>query len=172
MGCRLRRVALVLVLLAVAMSGGCAWYNPVPTPGAAVKSATLANQTGDASRVEVVIELSNESPTPLPLVQCDYTINVAGVGSFSFSDKPNRTLPGRPRDPGATTPGAVGAAGDGLQQLILPASFAAGGQNVKGAAYQVSGSVTYEPPTEMRKLLTDSYVPLPTVQFSGNGTIE
>ena len=164
--------ALVFAWLVSTMCGGCAWYNSVPTPVATVKSAALANQVGEASRVEVLLELANESATPLPLVQCDYTISVAGVGSFTFSDKPNRTLPGRPRDPGATTPGAVGAAGDGTQLLILPAAFAAAGQSVKGAAYQVTGSVTYDPPGEMRKLLTESYIPLPAAQFSGGGTIE
>lgn len=164
--------ALVLACFVSTMCGGCAWYNSVPTPAASVKSATLANQAGDASRVEVLLELANESPAPLPLVQCDYTISVAGVGSFSFSDKPNRTLPGKPRDPGATTPGAVGAAGDGTQRLTLPAAFSAGGQSVKGAAYQVTGSVTYDPPGEMRKLLTESYIPLPSIPFSGSGTIE
>jgi len=40
-----------------------------------------------------------------------------------------------------------------------------------GQQYTASGSVAYVPPGEVRELLTDYKVPLPTTGFSGKGTL-
>lgn len=141
------------ILIAVAASlGGCA---TVETPTIEVVNVRVAEQTGEAARIEALVELTNPNDTPLPLTSASYTLSVGSAGSVSLDDFPNRTLPAL-----------------GKQTVLLPASVRTNGANLKGAAYTVSGSVTYEPPGEMRKILTESGIPLPWVDFSKSGSVE
>jgi LEA14-like dessication related protein len=154
-----RLIALGPLLFCVTVAGGCALYDkateePIATPTAKVLSVTLADQTDQGARLIVLVELSNpNSHIALPLRFAQYQVS-AGGASASSSSKPSRTLPG-----------------GGTQTVELPISLAGSGAH-SGAAVQAGGHITYEPPGEVRKLLTESSVPLPTVSFSYSGTIQ
>ena len=60
----------------------------------------------------------------------------------------------------------------GRQTVPLVASFAADGQDLKGRACTVTGTISYRPPGQLRKVLTESYVPLPSVTFREQGVLE
>ena len=96
--------------------------------------------------MRVTVELQNPNNVPLPLRRAQYTVEVAGAEPFSFRDQPARTLPA-----------------SGRQTVELAAVFPG---DATGATCHVSGWITYEPPGEIRKLLTESGIPLPNADFS------
>lgn len=141
------------ILIGIAASlGGCAGLE---TPTIEVVNVRVAEQTGEATRIEALVELTNPNDTPLPLTSASYTISAGNAGSVSLDDRPNRTLPAL-----------------GKQTVLLPASLRTNGASLKGAPCTVSGSITYEPPGEVRKILTESGIPLPWVDFSKSGRVE
>jgi len=125
----------------------------VDTPPATVASVRVAQQTGEGVRLEVVVELTNPNDVALPLKSSSFSVRVGGAAA-SMSTRPNRTLPAR-----------------GMQTVVLPIALATG-ESVSGAQVSVTGTITYEPPGEIRKLLTESKIPLPTTSFSYQGQIQ
>jgi LEA14-like dessication related protein len=154
-----RMSALYLLLCCMTAMTGCALYEkateePILTPSAKVLSVTLADQTDQGARLIVLVELTNPNAhIALPLRFAQYQVSAGGASAGSTS-KPARTLPA-----------------GGTQTVELPVSIA-GVTALSGAAVQAGGSITYEPPGEVRMLLTESSVPLPTVTFSYSGTIQ
>jgi len=154
-----RMSALCLLLFCVTAASGCAVYEKateesIVVPTAKVLSVSLADQTDQGARLIVLVELNNPNPhTPLPLRFAQYQVSAGGASAGSTS-RPARTLPA-----------------GGSQTVSLAVSLAGTGA-LSGAAVQAGGHITYEPPGEVRKLLTESSVPLPTVSFSYSGTIQ
>ncbi|MEE9212313.1 MAG: hypothetical protein V3U29_06635 [Phycisphaeraceae bacterium] len=140
---------IVCVLL---FAGGCQFPDH---PTVRVVSVSLAEQTDAGVRVELLIAVENPNSVSLPLKQNRYSLTLDQVGTFSFTDAANRTLPAR-----------------GVQTLTMAAALATNGRDVTGTPYHVTGSISYEPPGEVRKLFTDAGVPLPAVQFSDSGRLE
>ena len=141
--------------------GGC--VSSITSPTASVQSISLVDQSAQGARIHVTLELKSDNAVPLPLVECGYSVDLDGIGSFTFVDKPNKAIPAKRTDINA---------GPARQTLTLVAVFATGGREVKGANCRVSGSVVYEPAGEIRKVMTESSIPLPSVSFSGQATIE
>lgn len=131
--------------------------DPLRSPEASVVDASVVEQTAEGARVVIRVAVTNPNNVPLPLVSSSYTLDVNGT-SYAFTQPPNHTLPRRENS-------------GGKQTLELYAALPTNGQNLTGAGYRVNGSVTYQPPGEIRKVLTDSYVPLPWVSFNGEGTL-
>ena len=150
----------VWVVLAV---GGCRSVDQVVAPSAQVLGVTLVDQTPHGARMDIIVGLANPNFIALPLVDTDYAITIDGVGSYWFTDHPHRTLPAGLESGGGRL---------GLQKLRLPVAIDYEGGSLIGAAYRVHGAVVYEPPGEIRKLLTESNVPLPEVEFFGVGQIQ
>ncbi len=136
------------------VAGGCTATSGLQDPVAHVVAVKLVEQTQQGARVEVTVTLDNFNNIPLPLTESHYTVSVTGGGVYSANDLPDRTLPA-----------------SGHQEIIIPAVFATT-QKLDGADYAVHGSVAYRPPGEIRKLLTDSWIPLPTASFSSSGKLE
>lgn len=151
----------ISLLIAMVTFGGCA--SSIVSPTAEVKSISLVDQSAEGARVQVTVELKSDNAVPLPLVECGYSVTLDGIGTFSFVDKPNKAIPAKRTDING---------GPASQVITLIAVFATAGREVKGTACRVSGSIVYEPPGEVRKVMTESNVPLPSVGFSGEGTIE
>jgi hypothetical protein len=122
------------------------------TPVAEVKDVAIASQSSDGTTVRITVELRNPGDLALPLPEASYTLAIDGQSSYSFRDRPNRTLP---------------AGGTQTVDLIaaVPVQVAA------AAGYQVTGTIRYEPPGEIRTILTESYVPLPGSSFSSRGNL-
>ncbi len=142
---------------------GCALDPGLVPPSASVESVRVIDQTAEGSRLEVLIRMENPNLVSLPLPSVNFTLTLKDVGTFAFTDTPHITLPAKRND---------GEYGPGIQFLKLPAAIATQGKDSHGAAYQVSGAIVYEPPGEIRRLMTESNVPLPTMNFSQAGTVE
>jgi hypothetical protein len=146
------------LLLLMMILTGCALYDrtqdpKIWSPIATVTSVRLVEQTDQGAVLKITIGLVNPNAVALPLKGTSYTLAVGGATN-SYHDLPNSTLP---------------AGGDQTVELTaaLPATT-----NLSGAAVKVHGSVTYVPPGEIRRLLTESKVPLPSASFNYTGAVQ
>lgn len=151
-------ITLILLagLLALAQVG-CKAYEafkepalkPVTVDGGTVK---LVKQSPEAAQFEVTLTVTNPNDTPLPLTQSSLSLNIDGIGSATTSYLLHRTAPAN------------------LSQTItVPVVIVTTQQVSAGVSYATKGTVTYQPPGEIRKLLTDSNVPLPSAAFDLQG---
>jgi len=151
-----KRVATTAALgLLVGTLTGCLSVG-AERPAARFGALDIDQQTGEGARVLLTVEVDNPNDFDLELTEATYKINVEGVAAFSFDGVvPDKALPP-----------------EGTQQITFPAALGAGGRPLQGRSYNVSGSLTYEPPGELRAILTESGFPLPSVPFSGSGRLE
>ncbi len=150
-------------MASLSVLSGCAIDDNLIPPSASVEHVRVIDQSAQGSRLEVLVRMENPNVVALPLPSATFTLTLQGIGTFSFTDTPHVTLPAKRTD---------GEFGPGVQFLKLPAAVATNGKDTHGAGYRVNGSIIYEPPGEIRKLLTESRVPLPTMNFSKSGTVE
>lgn len=147
------------MLAAIVLStGGCravARLRGIQPPEAEVTGVHVLEQTEEGARVRVQVKLTNPNDVPLPVVASDYHMTLAEAGSFKFVDRPGRTLP-------AESSGSV----------ELMAAFETGGADVSGRSYRVTGWLFYEPPGQLRRLLTESSIPLPRVRVDTAGHLQ
>ena len=145
------RYGLLLLVLGFLLTG-CVSVVP---PRVEVVGAEVAEVSPEGARLEVGVVLSNPREVAMPLFETSYTLDVEGVGSYSYVDLPGKVI------------NAYGA-----QSLMLPAAITAEGQTLAGRAWSIHGSVKYTPESRFRDFLTETGVPLPIVFFSGEGTLE
>lgn len=119
-----------------------------------VDSVQIDEQTDEGVRVLVTVIAENPNDIPLPIVRAKYEVELAGAESFKFTDLPTATIPAH-----------------GTQTITLPAALAIAGGNVSGNQFKVTGSLIYEPPGEIRKLLTEYGVSLPAASFKAQGAL-
>lgn len=141
----------------------CRSVKRITPPSARVLGVTLVEQTPYGARLDIVVGLANPNLIALPLANCDYAITIDGVGSYWFSDRPHRTLPAGLKSGGSRV---------GLQKLRLPVAIDYEGDDLTGAAFKVHGAVVYTPPGEVQKLLMESNLALPSVEFFGTGRVQ
>lgn len=144
------RSRLWLLMVAGAALGGC---SGLQSPRASVGEAIVTEATSEGARIEMPLVLQNPNRTPLPIRETQYTIEVDGQ-TFEFADRSAATMPAQ-----------------GVQTVQMPAAFATPAGSLDGRSYVVRGRVTYEPPGEVRKVLTDSGIPLPSVGFESSGVL-
>jgi hypothetical protein len=155
----MKRPALILAPLTLAaFLTGCAlrlprWHH-VTKPSAQVTSVRLDDQSEQGARVIITVALSNPNDLSLPLIRSAYTVKLGDLPAATFHEDPLKALPRT-----------------GPQTVELAAAVPTNGASVAGMDYRVSGSITYEPPGEVRQVLTESGVPLPTVGFSSSGSL-
>jgi len=130
------------------------WYK-IKDPSIEVVSVNLTRQTDQGARIEVTARLENPNDVALPLKDYHLTFDLADGPAVTFRDLANRTLPS-----------------EGSQLVTMPLAIAVPGQSLVGDGYHVSGWMHYEPPGEIRKLLTDSSIPLPSSSFSTRGELK
>lgn len=149
-----------VILCCVAMFGGCS--SNLRQVTTRVDSVRIDERTDQGVRVLVTIVAENPNDIPLPIVKARYKVSLSGGagisggggGEFAFTDLPKVTIPA-----------------NGTQTITLPAAFALNGGDAAGRSYQVTGQLTYEPPGEIRKLLTEYNVPLPSASFKAEGAL-
>ncbi len=143
------------------MLTGCLSALP---PTARVTGARVLAETDEGARVVVILELQNPNTVPLPLPEASYRVVVDGVGTYAFDDLPVRVIP-----PGGTQtvtlPAAVAATTDDGLPAAMP-------DTVAGRRWRIRGTLTYRPDNGIRRFLTETGIPLPTVAFAGRGTLE
>ena len=150
-------VACVAPLLLLA-AGGCQGVTDlrdIEPPSARVSRVELVETTDEGAVVRVLVDLENPNRLALPLVASRYTLTVGERYTYSVTERPNRTLPSL-----------------STQTLDLPAAFATGGADLAGAPYRVSGTIEYQAPGPLRRIMTDSGIPLPSVPYSATGTLQ
>jgi len=147
----MNRIVLVVLCLSAVLTGCKSNLRPVT---ARVDSVRVDDQTEEGVRVLVTVQAENPNDVPLPVVWLWYQVKLDGGGEFTFTELPKVTLPAH-----------------GTQTITLPAAFALDGGDVLGRGYQVQGKATYEPPGEIRKLLTEYNVPLPSAPFKSEGSL-
>ena len=157
MGSRRFRKNTVVLFVCV---GGCSMNGGVDAPVAEVVSAKITQQTADGVRVEVTVLLSQNNKVPLPLTMSEADFTIGNTATRSITDKPHRTIP------------VGGGQGTGKQVVVIPIAYPISAGIVPGSEYNVTGSITYEPPGEFRRILTESGFPLPTADFSRVGRLE
>jgi len=141
-----------IVMCSLAVLTGCSSnLKPVTTR---VDSVTVDERTEQGVRVLVTVLAENPNDVALPIVRARYEVEMAGAETFAFTELPKATLPA-----------------NGTQTITLPAAFATESGNAAGHSYQVKGQLTYEPPGEIRKLLTEYGVPLPSASFKDDGAL-
>lgn len=149
------------------IAGGCAAGGGLAEPNAGVVGVVLVSQTHEGARLETVVELENSNRTPMPLVEAEYTVSLQGVGRYTGHEWLHRTIPA------ASGQGEGDGGSPGRQVVRLPVAIAnTGWGDLAGAEYEVEGSVSYRPAGEVRQLLTEMRVPLPSVGFEGSGRVE
>ena len=142
----------LLLALVLAPLSGCL---KIRSPRAHVQSVAVTGQTDEGARVEVVLRISNPNPVALPVRSASYEVVVDDLGTFSFIDHPPVTLPPR-----------------GEQVIVLPAAFLLDDTPIAGRTVRVGGRLRYQPPGELRQLMTDYWIPLPGVVFARQATLE
>ncbi|MEX0744403.1 MAG: LEA type 2 family protein [Phycisphaeraceae bacterium] len=136
----------------LACVGGC---QTVAAPEAEVQSVAVTQQTDDGARVEVLLSVHNPNDFALPVRSAGYTVRLAETSRFAFTDEPAVTLP-----PNAS------------QVLVLAAGFAADDAIADAAGVRVTGHLRYQPPGDLRELLTEYHFPLPHIRFGERTTVE
>jgi len=157
----------ILILLAcfaaLATQPGCIRrlkvWNSVQTPDAQLLDVRLADVSDAGVRLVARLRLTNPNDIPLPLTEVEHRFELRGVGVFRLADDPLVTLPAR---------------GEGVVEIAAafdePEAIQAARMG-EPMRYRVSGRVTYRPPGEIRAILTDSRVPLPSTGFDGRGEV-
>lgn len=146
----------LLCLLTMGVTG-CKVYRQFTTPSlkpvtVAKVDVTLVKQSDEAAKFDVTLTLENPNSTPLPMKYTDLSLDVAGYGNGHTEYMLHRTVPA-----------------NGTQTVTVPMVIVTQQKVVAGTAYATKGTVTYVPPGEFRKLMTESNVPLPTAVFDSKG---
>jgi hypothetical protein len=155
--------AVGLLSLVLFATTSCRSVEKIAVPSSQVLGVRLVEQTPYGARLDIIVGLANPNLVALPLVNCDYAITIEGVGSYRFSDQPHKTLPAGLESGGGRL---------GLQELRLPVAIEHEKGDLAGTAFKVHGTVLYEPPSEVQKLLMESNFALPKVEFFGTGQVQ
>lgn len=159
----------VVLLLLIVGPWGCQSSDQVEPPQAQVAIVRLIEQTPQAAKLEIELNLANPNLVALPVIQCDYTLKLTegqasnAAAAHTFTDQLHHTLPGGVKEGGSRI---------GRQTVTLPATVPAAAYDLKGAWYDVQGTISYEPPGEVPKLLHEFNGRLPTFHFKGSGRVQ
>jgi len=145
-----KRIAVVGIVTLIA--AGCGSERNVvgkwvAGPTAEVEALELTAASPAATTGNLIVKLTNPNDAPLPLPMAQYTVTLGGT-TYSTDTVPNATLPAL-----------------GEQRIVLPVVFT----EPANTSFDARGSVTYIPPGEIRALLSDIGIPLPTASFNGSG---
>lgn len=148
-----------LMVLAASIPVGCGPIKaprlpePVTAPTTDVLRVDLTAASDAAARYEVIVTFVNPNLFELPMTHASYVLTVAGH-SYRADAVPNTTIPAQ-----------------GQVNLTLPAVISAPGLSSLGQPYEVKGTVTMQPPGQLRNLFYEMGLPMPTADFTGQGTV-
>jgi hypothetical protein len=141
------------VIACAAVAGGCqrdtTLINWAEAPDVSVTGVELVSLSDEGASAAIELDLNSGAEVALPLTLARYTVELNGQ-QYRGDVEPNAVLP----------------AGRSLT-VRLPAAVS----GAPGDRYSVRGRVEYEPPGQVRKVLTDLGVPLPSTGFSGEGEL-
>ncbi|MCC6580009.1 MAG: hypothetical protein IT440_06160 [Phycisphaeraceae bacterium] len=154
-----RTCVTLMCLTGMLLAGGCRsdkkLVTPILTkPSVTAVAASVVEQTDQGTRLKIVVTMANPNAVELPLRTARYTIDIAGVGPVAAEDTLSRSLPPTGAQP--------------VEMFLAVPSMVP----LQHAEYSVHGAISYEPPGEIRKVMTDSYIPLPSVGFQAAGKLD
>jgi len=123
--------------------------NWVDAPKFTVDAVELEQVSDAGSALRVVLTVTNPNDDPVPLVDTTYTLTVDGT-RYTTTTNPNAEAP------------ALRSVTFALPAVIVGSAT---------GSYAVEGSITYKPLGQLREVLTDIGIPLPTTRFSGAGDV-
>jgi len=153
-GSLMSQYAVILGLLCSVLALGAVGCRGVQKPTTRVTHVQLTEQTVEGAHVAMTVRVENPNDVGLPVRGVDYRVTVEDAGTFELDDTPAVALPPR-----------------GTQVLTLPAAFADDRRGWDGRRFRLVGTLAYQPPGEIRELLTQYRVPLPSVRFSAEGRL-
>jgi len=141
----------------VLVLGGCLGYR---APSVVVQEAVMTEESEEAVRFDIALDLENPNTEGLELVEFEYTVSVDGSSVYRGKRAAEATL----------------SAGRG-KRLTLPvvvrydrAGWSRGARPAE-AGWSVRGSMLYVTPGEIAEILLDTGVRKPRVGFSGSGRV-
>ncbi len=148
----MKPIHVVALAVFATLLGGCSGLQGIDQPTVEVVDAQVVEQSAQGARVVVLLRVTNPNAEelPMPRVTCD--LDVVGGGRFTFTDVPYATAPG-----------------GGSQVLSVPAGLL--GPSAVGKRYTVRGTVVFEPEGQLRRVFTDTGLPLPRASFAGEGVL-
>jgi hypothetical protein len=123
--------------------------TPIAMPTAEVQAVRLVATSPEASRYLITVTLTNPNDFSLPMIDAEYRLKVGGE-QYTGDTSPNATLPRN----GAIT-------------VTLPAVVTASGDS-----YEASGSIQFDPSSQIKQLFYDAGIPRPRASFNAQGPIE
>ena len=149
---------LVPVLLVGAALVGCNTFTEgvVQRPTGEVLGVRIVEQTADGVRVEATLEVTNPNPVELPIEDASVSFTLADGKRFVSQVAPAVSLP-----PGGAQRFTVAAA--------VPKNRS--GDTMIGSPYRLRTTLHYRPPGELRDILTESGVGLPSITIGGDGKL-
>lgn len=144
-------VAVAVALLLVAALAGCRF---VQRPDVELLETAVTERTDEGGRLEMALRLSNPNAVVLPVPMVRYRVTVEDVGTFSVVDDPAVALP----------PGEE-------QVVTLAAAFVGNGDAWAGRRFEARGAFSYQPPGQLRVLLSQYRIPLPVTPFVFEGEL-
>ena len=150
---RIARTALIAFPATLAVGCGA-------IPKVAPTSARPVDQTKDAIRFALSLELRNTGTKEIPLERYSYQFSIDGLGTYSGQWAAMRVLP--PESSVQVEVPAVITLAEGAKPLV-----AADGT----VEWTVSGNIRYQAPGLLGQILFDAGVRRPSKGFSGSGTL-
>ncbi len=149
-----------MMLMTGLLLAGCSWLKPpkppkpVIDPEAAVTQVRLIRSGDQASRFDITVTLTNPNDFALELEGAHYSFEI-GPSRYETETVPHTTLPK-----------------SGKISIALPAVLTGeGGAPPTGGQYHASGSITLNPPGQIRRVLYELGLPKPKVRFDGQGMV-
>lgn len=140
------------LLFLVGLFVGCTGVG-IQHPEVTVTNLRLDDATAGGGRVLFDLLVLNPNDEELPMPTVSYRVDVIGGGRFELSDRPYAALPKN-------------------GQTVVTLAAAVNGASLPGKRVKIDGEVIFQPKGELRQLLYDNYLPLPSVPFSSEGVLK
>lgn len=148
---------LLLGLLAWGGLAGCSMYRP---PSVAVGEAMLVDETDEALRLDITLDLTNPNNEPLELIRFEYSVSIDGVSVYRAKRAAEATL-----------------SASGGKRLTLPAVVrfdrVPWGESARPqeVGWSIRGSLLYITPGALAEALLDTGVRKPRTRLAGSGRV-
>lgn len=142
-------------LLPVLVMQGCSSFQ---APSVTFHDIRLVDQSEDAGRVDIVLEVYNPNPEPLPLYMLSYRVALSGGPSYRSYRYAEATVPQK-----------------ASSLVVVPAIMkTSGGPSAFDPAatyqFQLAGTLSYRAPGQLAQALFDTGFRVPTASFAVAGT--
>lgn len=144
---------MLMLFVAAGSAGGCEGIRLLPkvyaAPEAVVRQVQLTERSAEGTAVRIVLDVTNPNDEQLPMKIARYRLTLGG-----------QTYVGN-------TPANAISPAEGTVTFTLPAAV----PTTAGTDYKLTGQIEFQPPGQLRDLITDFGVPLPTIALNSTGQL-